>query len=772
MDGSWWRSRRLRGWALLGGAVTSGVTVGAVATQWLSGPAAAAVGSTLAAAVFGVASARAKVVLDRDADDKAALPAKLVGTSESGRLRRVREFDDPIALRVHPAETLSRAVDRRSVADQVPPYVPRDAQQQLWDATASGGFVLLTGESTAGKSRMAYEAIRALLPDHVLVAPANREALTDLVNVVLEQRRCVVWLDDLERFLGPSGLTAATVVRMLGDGSRSTLLLATVRTAEFDRFSAREEPRFIGLERDTWRDARDVLALATTVELPRAWSSQERLRARDYADDPRIAAALDKTDQFGLAELLAAGPQLSRDWRNAWRLGAHPRGAALVAAAVDCRRAGMHEPQPLDVLSELAEHYLRERGGPILRPESLEDAVTWATTPSQGASSLLLPAKQDSHYLAFDYLIDLDGLHGVPQAIWDTLIQGATPQQAFDIGEAAAQRYQHATAVVAFRKAAESQVPDADVAMANALGGSLNRTAAMQTVTELLEQRQRSVGADDLSTLRIRLLLAQFTAWGDNRADARSMCAELIVDLERVLGPDHAQTLRARFWMAWALGETDDFNNAFREYSQIALDQCRVLGPHHPDTLETRHCHIFHLAASGEFRRSVELGNKLIDDRTRALGADHPQTFQTRSLVAVTTAWMGDSARAEKLCSELAGDRQRVLGERHLHTFFTRYDQARCAALTGDLDRATEEFTTFLADWRQAYWNNSSWSDTARAFLESVNDGRSLGPPYTAYARRTLPEAWKTCRQLLGTEHPLTQEIRRQLAPLLPEAAH
>jgi hypothetical protein len=129
--------------------------------------------------------------------------------------------------------------------------------------------------------------------------------------VVLEQRRCVVWLDDLERFFGPGGLTTVMVSRFLGDGDRQVLVLGTLRSAEFDRFSAREESRFTGIERDSWREAHDVLELATVVELRRKWSTAELLRARDYVDDARIATALSKTGQFGLAEVLAAGPTSS-----------------------------------------------------------------------------------------------------------------------------------------------------------------------------------------------------------------------------------------------------------------------------------------------------------------------------------------------------------------------------------------------------------------------------------------------------------------------------
>jgi hypothetical protein len=45
----------------------------------------------------------------------------------------------------------------------------------------------------------------------VLIVPADREALAVVVPEVLEQRQCVVWLDDLERFLGSGGLTSAMV---------------------------------------------------------------------------------------------------------------------------------------------------------------------------------------------------------------------------------------------------------------------------------------------------------------------------------------------------------------------------------------------------------------------------------------------------------------------------------------------------------------------------------------------------------------------------------
>ena len=66
-------------------------------------------------------------------------------------------------------------------------------------------------------------------------------------------------------------------------------------------------------------------------------------------------------------------------WQDAWaavvddRSAGGPRGAALVAAAVDLRRAGYHRPVPLDLLRELHADQLSGRGGAALRPESWEE---------------------------------------------------------------------------------------------------------------------------------------------------------------------------------------------------------------------------------------------------------------------------------------------------------------------------------------------------------------------------------------------------------------
>jgi hypothetical protein len=109
---------------------------------------------------------------------------------------------------------------------RVPAFIDRDVMPQVEAALSAGeGFVLLVGESTAGKSRLAYEVMRQHFPKYRLVVPDSRESMARLVDIVVRLRRVVVWLDELDAYLGAGGLSAGQVRRMLdADGARVVVL--------------------------------------------------------------------------------------------------------------------------------------------------------------------------------------------------------------------------------------------------------------------------------------------------------------------------------------------------------------------------------------------------------------------------------------------------------------------------------------------------------------------------------------------------------------------
>lgn len=365
-----------------------------------------------------------------------------------GRLPKVREVSDPVMLGVHPSSPVhagSRGPAGEPLLERVPAYVPRDVDHELRRRLAVSGFVLVVGDSAAGKSRAASEAIAAL-PDHVLVVPQSRESVSVAVDKAAGTRRCVLWLDDLENYLGPGGLTREGVARVVAGKRSHRVIVATLRAAEEALLLADDA----GREEGGWqshRDARKVLEQAHRIPLPRIFSRPEQERARARAFDPRIADALTHMGVYGLAEYVAAGPELVRDWENAWgpntdpRAPSHPRGAALVTAAVEVRRGGYTSPLPREVLEAVHDYYLRKRGGALLRPEPLTEAWEWATRPRR-ATTALLQGFGSQHVHVFDYLLDAVQRQSAPgdyppDSILEVALAAAAPVDADDIADMA-----------------------------------------------------------------------------------------------------------------------------------------------------------------------------------------------------------------------------------------------------------------------------------------------------------------------------------------------
>ncbi|WP_405835063.1 tetratricopeptide repeat protein [Streptomyces sp. NBC_00105] len=291
----------------------------------------------------------------------------------------------------------------------VPTYVARDTdselQARLTQAAQQGGLVLVLGESTAGKTRAAHNAVRECkaLAGYRVLAPDNGPDLVIAVDVVAATSvRCVVWLDDLERFLTPDGLESGVLAELI---RLRTPVLATMQLRHYDIFSphSTESPREDSAEPRTSGTGARVLKQTEPLYLQRRWSDEELARAQN-CDDLRMIDAVTHHGPYGVAEYLAAGPALLTEWRYATRPGGYPRGAALVSAAVDLTRTGLRPPYTTALLTSLHQHYLPD--DPLLRPEPIDTALAWAARLRYGATSLLLPTSDPDAYGVFDYLPD------------------------------------------------------------------------------------------------------------------------------------------------------------------------------------------------------------------------------------------------------------------------------------------------------------------------------------------------------------------------------
>jgi eukaryotic-like serine/threonine-protein kinase len=749
-------SPRTRGLAIFAISLSLGAAASVVSKKWVSVPLALVAASVLTA-VAALALARGKHWMQTTRERKELLSQQLLAVHQRGKPHRLRELHNPVSLRIHPSVVSSAHDAAPKSTNRLPSYVPRDIDDELRTYLQSGGFVLLIGESTAGKSRSAYEAVRALYPDHYLIAPVDRKALRACVPIIREFQRSVVWLDDLERFLGVEGLTGALISRVLADTKRRTVVIATLRTSEYDRYSLRAESEIVGNERESWYAARDVLSAANIVEMGRLWSQTEISEAEHYSDDPRIKSALKLADQFGVAEILAAAPELMHDWNNAWRPGAHPRGAALVMAAVDCRRAGVHDPIPYSLLSRLSDAYLELRGGPLLRPENLDDAVRWATSVSNGASSLLMPTRLDDHYIAFDYLVDLPAVAGVPDFVWDALLEQSTPSEAFNIGEAAFYRFRYDKAVQAYQSAVDGLVPNSEVGLASAIGETGDPGTAISMLRSVIERwGDRPNGDDVLTVFRVRHQYAYYSACAGNLNDAVDMFQTLAEDQIRILGHFHRDTLNARHRHAFYTAESGDNAAAAELFTELLADQVDHLGPVDSDTMATRHELAYSLGRAGSALRAIEILQELLSDRRRVYGSDDPRTYQTRHLLSRFTGYSGHPAAAATMFRQIASDWARLLSPAHQHVLLARYEQLYFLAQSGDREQAAILLTNFFSDRDATLGLNGDSAGLASDFLNNIVFG---WPPHSRYPRQEFLDAPTVCAALLGSNHATVTAI-------------
>ena len=375
---------------------------------------------------------------------------------------RVREAD-PRWLGVH--ETISVP---GSPEDGMPEYVPRDIDAaesgirgKVAAAAARGGFVLLVGGSSVGKTRCAVEAVRALLPDWWLVHPAGPAEVAALAAA--PPARAVVWLDELQRYLdGEHGL-AGGMIRALLNAPGPVVIMGTLWADRYTTYTSVPAPGGA----DTHAREREVLDLAAVIRIAPEFSPAEQDRARvAAARDARLRAALE-ADGYGLIQTLAAAPQLVARWQDAQT--ADPYRWAVLTAALDAARLGARAPLSADFLRAAAPGYCTSQQRAEAPDNWFEQALAYATARLHGAAAALAPAGagmgQIAGYTVADYLLQHASRERryvrVPASTWDALCHVRDPDDAARLADSARDRLLYCYAIPLYQHAADADDGDA-----------------------------------------------------------------------------------------------------------------------------------------------------------------------------------------------------------------------------------------------------------------------------------------------------------------------
>ena len=412
---------------------------------------------------FAAVIAAKLAALDVTAPGPAGSPASDAGMARPPGAVRVSEADLR-RLGVH------AAISVPGVPDEVPPeYVPRDAdadghgvRAKVAAAAERGGFVLLVGGSSVGKTRCAAEAVRALLPDWWLVHPAGPGEVAALAAA--PPGRTVVWLDELQRYLdGEHGLTGGVVRALLG-APGPVVIIGTLWPDRYAAYTAVPAPGGA----DPQAREREVLDLAAVIRIGAEFSPAEQDRARAAAArDRRLALALG-ADGYGLTQTLAAAPQLVARWEDA--RAADPYGWAVLTAALDAARLGARAPLSADLLRAAAPGYCTSAQQAEAPENWFEQALAYATEKLHGAAAALSPAGagmgQIAGYTVADYLLQHASRERrsarVPASTWDALLSHIRdPADAARLADSARGRLLYCYAIPLYRLAADAGDGDA-----------------------------------------------------------------------------------------------------------------------------------------------------------------------------------------------------------------------------------------------------------------------------------------------------------------------
>jgi hypothetical protein len=344
----------------------------------------------------------------------ALLPAALTLVRSSRADREKAEQAERRSVSGRPR--LVRVVSSRDAGVHEPvstdvPYIHRDVEDALLDQLAWERRALVVGPSMSGKTRLALEAARKRYGDLTFLVPRKGDSLHERRAEGIRSDRALIWLDDLEGYT-VEGMRRPELSALLEE-TAETVVLATLRTTEYDRLVSTADLKPPGWDAVTWFGA--------PIWLDETWSAQELGRLAATGVDGQV---MESAREFGLSFYLGGAPLV--DTRLRTGRTTNPLGYGVVRAVSDWRRVGLERPLAENALRAVLPAYLSREHTDRPARARVADGIRWATEPIN--HRLALVTTTAAGFQALDRVLDrfVEQNDPVPDAMWDLALGDAS----------------------------------------------------------------------------------------------------------------------------------------------------------------------------------------------------------------------------------------------------------------------------------------------------------------------------------------------------------
>ncbi|MFF1711528.1 hypothetical protein [Streptomyces sp. NPDC058268] len=383
--------------------------------------------------------------------------------SDSEARHRTAAQWNPVRLGVQPAPGPDETADL-----PLTEYLTRPHDETLRQrlartaATNDAAFVLLVGRSASGKTRAAYEAVAAVLPDWPVVHPADADELAAWIEASRIGPRTVLWLDEAQRYLnGAPGERAARALGRLLDQDAPLAVVGTMWPEHLRRLTENR--------RDSRDESPHTQALLTgrhaMITVPDTLSGDSSAVAAAAARDPRLAAAVRAAGPGNrVLQHLTGGPELVRCWDMGPDQWFTAPEHAVLTAAVEARRLGHTSAVPARLLMEAAAGFMDSTARATAGKEWFPAAISALTTPAGGPVPLIAEryardVGDPDSYRPDDYLeqhIRRVRAHRAPPAgFWTGAAHARTADDLYALAGAAELRRRYSCAAELYKHAVE-----------------------------------------------------------------------------------------------------------------------------------------------------------------------------------------------------------------------------------------------------------------------------------------------------------------------------